>query len=328
MTRSDRGPVSPGPIVIKGLKIAFPVALGPMAGVTDGAFREIAKDMGCGLFYTEMVSAKALHYHNANTGLLLQHGEKDRPVGVQLFGRDPDILTEEALKLEEEFDFIDFNMGCPVPKVVKNGEGSALLREPELVEKIFTAMTKALKKPVTVKLRKGFSADGTEAYEIAKILEASGVSMIALHARTREQYYSGKADWEAIRKVKESVKIPVIGNGDVFSAEDAVRMMQETGCDGVMVARGAEGNPWIFREIRSLFETGTLPERPDLTEIRAMIRRHGELLRKEKGEHLAVLEMRRHASSYLRGTPNAAEKRVRINAAATLEALYAVAEEE
>ena len=328
MSESEQKKKLLGPILLKGLEIAFPVALGPMAGVTDGAFREIAAELCCGFFYTEMVSAKALHYKNANTKLLLGHGKKDRPIGVQLFGNDPEILTEEALKLEEEFDFIDFNMGCPVPKVVKNGEGSALLKEPELVERIFTTMTKALRKPVTVKLRKGFSSDGTEAYEIARILEASGVSMIALHARTREQYYSGKADWEAIRRVKEIVKIPVIGNGDVFRAEDAVRMAEETGCDGVMVARGSEGNPWIFREIRSFVETGSIPKRPAIGEIRQMIRTHGELLRIEKGEHLAVLEMRRHAAAYLKGTPNAAEKRVRINAAPTLESLYEIAEAE
>ena len=328
MTGNERKEKLLGPIRIKNLEIAFPVALGPMAGVTDGSFREIAADLGCGLFYTEMVSAKALHYKNANTHLLLTHGEKDRPIGVQLFGRDPDILTEEALKLEEAFDFIDFNMGCPVPKVVKNGEGSALLKEPALVEKIFTTMTKALRKPVTVKLRKGFSEDGTEAYEIARILEASGVSMIAVHGRTRAQYYSGKADWNAIRLVKESVKIPVIGNGDVFRAEDAVRMVEETGCDGVMVARGSEGNPWIFREIRAVSENGTVPERPSIGEIRRMIRCHGELLRAEKGEHLAVLEMRRHAASYLKGTKNAAEKRVRLNAAPTLQAMYEIVEED
>ncbi len=312
------------PIRLPGLAIECPVALGPMAGVTDGAFRELTAEMGCGLFYTEMVSAKALHYRNANTKLLLTHGDKDRPIGVQLFGRDPEILAEEAGKLEESFDFIDFNMGCPVPKVVKNGEGSALLREPKLVEEIFTAMTKRLKKPVTVKLRKGFEADGEESLEIAKILEASGVSMIAVHARTRSQYYSGRADWEAIRRLKETVRIPVIGNGDIFSASDAVRMIEETGCDGVMVARGAEGNPWIFREIRTFLETGELPGRPDYEEIRRTVIRHGELLRKEKGEHLALLEMRRHAAAYLKGTPFSAEKRVRINGALSLEALYEI----
>lgn len=301
------------PIVLNGLTIPFPVALGPMAGVTDRAFRKIAAREGCGLFYTEMVSAKALYYKNENTKVLLIHGTEDRPLGVQLFGNDPDIIADEAVKLEEEFDFIDFNMGCPVPKVVKNGEGSALLKDPALVEKIFTKLTAAVKKPVTVKIRTGFALGGTEGIEIARVLEASGVSLIAVHGRTREQYYSGKADYGMIRKVKEAVKIPVIGNGDVFSVSDAVRLLSETGTDGVMVARGAEGNPWIFRELKTYFETGRIPERPTYGEIVAMILCHAELLAADKGEKTAVMEMRRHASAYLKGTPNAASLRVKLN---------------
>lgn len=309
------------PIVLAGLTINYPLALGPMAGVTDDAFREIAADFGCGLFYTEMVSAKALHYRNSNTGALLKRGPKAVPTGVQLFGSDPDILAEEALRLQDRFEFIDFNMGCPVPKIVKNREGSSLLREPELVERIFTKLVKTVHKPVSVKLRSGFSADGTEAVEIAKILEACGVSMIALHARTREQYYSGKADWSMIRKIKETVKIPVIGNGDIRSAFDAKRMLDETGCDGLMVARAAEGNPWIFREIRTYLTTGTLPERPSCEEIRDMILKHAEMLAASKGEHLAVLEMRKHASWYLQGSEHAGEKRRRLNEASSLDDL-------
>ncbi|MBR4768853.1 MAG: tRNA dihydrouridine synthase DusB [Lachnospiraceae bacterium] len=309
------------PIRLNGLTILTPVALGPMAGVTDDVCREIASMFGCGLFYTEMVSAKALHYRNKNAETLLKRGKNASPVGVQLFGSDPDVIAEEALKIEDRFDFIDFNMGCPVPKIVKNHEGSYLLKEPKLAEEIFRKLARTVHKPVSVKLRSGFSEGSTEAVGIAKIAEASGVSMIAVHARTREQYYSGRADWSVIRSVREAVSIPVIGNGDVRSAYDAKRMMDETGCDGVMVARAAEGNPWLFREIREYLENGTLPERPSYDEIRKMILLHAEMLVESKGEHTAVLEMRKHASWYLQGMPNAAEKRRRLNEAATLREL-------
>ena len=303
------------------LTVPVPLALGPMAGVTDSAYREIAASCGCGLFTTEMVSAKALYYRNRNTAVLLTRGKTEYPLGVQLFGNDPDIISEMALQIEDRFEFIDFNMGCPVPKVVKNGEGSALMREPELVEKIFTKLVKKVHIPVTAKIRKGFSREEETAPEIAKILESSGVSAISVHARTREQYYSGKADWETIRHVKEAVRIPVIGNGDVCDGKSALRMLRETGCDGIMVARAAEGNPWVFREILHFLRTGEELPPPSASEIREMILRHAEALTELKGEHLALLEMRKHAAWYLRGIPGAAELRRRISSITTGEEL-------
>ena len=297
----------PGKMQIGTLSVPVPLALGPMAGVTDSAYREIAASFGCGLFTTEMVSAKALYYGNKNTELLLTRGETEYPVGVQLFGNDPDIIAEIALEIEDRFEFIDFNMGCPVPKVVRNGEGSALMRDPGLVEKIFSKLVKTVHIPVTAKIRKGFSKDEELAPEIARILESCGVSAVSVHARTREQYYSGTADWGTIRRVKEAVRIPVIGNGDVRDGKSAERMLRETGCDGVMVARAAEGNPWVFREILHFLKTGEELPKPAPQEICEMILRHAEALIRLKGEHLALLEMRKHASWYLRGIPGAAE---------------------
>lgn len=294
--------------------------LAPMAGVTDLPFRLLCKEQGCGLMCTEMVSAKAIYYRNKNTGPLLEVREEERPIAVQLFGSDPVIMSEMAKQIEDgPYDIIDFNMGCPVPKVVNNGEGSALMKNPKLVEEILTAMVKALKKPVTVKFRRGFDETCINAVEIAKIAESCGVAAVAVHGRTREQYYSGKADWEIIRQVKKAVKIPVIGNGDIFTPKDAGRMMEETGCDGLMIARGAKGNPWIFREIHHYLDTGELPEQPGREEIRRMLLRHGALQVEYKGEYMGVREMRKHVAWYTVGLPHSSALRNEVNRVETYE---------
>ena len=273
----------------------------------------------------EMVSAKAILYNNKNTESLLEIHPDEQPVSLQFFGSDPKIMSEMAKRVEERpFDIMYINMGCPVPKVVRNGEGSALMKDIKLAEKILTSMVKAAKKPVTVKFRKGFNDQCLNAVEFAKMVESSGAAWVAVHGRTREQYYSGTADWEVIRQVKEAVKIPVIGNGDIFHAQDAARMMQETGCDGVMVARGAKGNPWIFREIRQYLETGEIPPRPSTEEIREMILRHGRMLSEYKGENVAMREMRSHMAWYTKGMKHSASLRCEINQVETLEGLAAL----
>ena len=317
----------PKPIHLKGLTIEVPVALGPMAGVTDLPFRTLCREQGCGMFYTEMVSAQALHYRNKNAQVLLETTEEEHPLGVQLFGSDPRIIAEQAKALEERFDFIDFNMGCPVPKIVKNHEGSWLLNERGLVREIFTELCRAVSVPVTAKIRKGFEEGEEQAVEIAKILEDCGVSLVAVHARTRSQFYSGKADWDCIRKVKEAVRIPVIGNGDIFTALDAKLMLERTGCDGVMAARGAMGNPWLFREIISYLRDGLTPLPPALPEIRRTILRHAEMLIDLKEEHTAILEMRKHAAWYLSGQKNAAALRRSLNEVSSREELKKLLED-
>ena len=304
---------------IGNVELANNVILAPMAGVTDLPFRVLCQEQGCGLVCMEMVSAKAILYKNKNTQELLRVDDRERPVSLQLFGSDPKILSEIAASLEDgSYDIFDINMGCPVPKIVKNGEGSALMKNPKLVEEILTAMVKAVKKPVTVKFRKGFDDSCINAVEIAKIAEASGVAAVAVHGRTREQYYSGKADWDVIRQVKEAVSIPVIGNGDVFSAEDAKRLVEETGCDGIMVARGAKGNPWIFNQIRVYLDTGVIPEKPSKEELKAMIMRHGQMLAEFKGENIAMREMRKHVAWYTAGYPHSSSLRNDINSVVTL----------
>lgn len=294
--------------------------LAPMAGVTDLPYRLLCKEQGCGMVVTEMVSAKAILYKNKNTNALLEVKEEERPAAVQLFGSDPDILGEIAAQIQDgPYDFIDLNMGCPVPKIVNNGEGSSLMRDPKKVEAILTSMVKHVKKPVTVKFRKGFDHTSVNAVEIAKIAESCGVSAVAVHGRTREQYYSGKADWDIIRQVKEALQIPVIGNGDVFTPQDAKRMLEETGCDGVMIGRGAKGNPWIFSRTNHYLETGELLPGPTVPEIKEMILRHGKLLTEYKGEKTAMREMRKHMAWYTAGLPHSAALRNEINLVETLE---------
>ena len=288
--------------------------LGPMAGVTDLPFRLLCKEQGAGLLCMEMVSAKGIFYNNKNTESLLQIHPEEVPVSLQFFGSDPKIVSEMAKRVEERpFSILDINMGCPVPKVVRNGEGSALMKNPKLVYELVSATVKAIKKPVTVKIRKGFDDEHINAVEIAKIIEEAGVAAVAVHGRTREQYYSGKADWEIIRQVKEAVSIPVIGNGDVTSGEKAIAMREQTGCDGVMIARGAQGNPWIFSELLEYERTGRLPDRPDVEEIKQTMLRHARLQIEYKGDFTGIREMRKHVAWYTKGLHGAARLRDQIN---------------
>ena len=291
-----------------------PYILAPMAGVTDLPFRLLCKEQGAGLLCMEMISAKALQYKNKNTKALLKIHPEEYPVSLQLFGSDPEIISRIAHEIEElPFQILDINMGCPVPKIVRNGEGSALMNQPELVYRIVSKTVCATKKPVTVKIRKGFDEDHVNAVEIARIAEEAGAAAVAVHGRTRQQYYSGKADWEIIRQVKEAVSIPVIGNGDVTSGESALKMMRETGCDGIMIGRGAQGNPWIFSELLEYEKTGVIPERPDISEIRDMMLRHARLLIDFKGDYLGIREMRKHVAWYTKGIKGSAKLRDEIN---------------
>lgn len=317
-----------GRLTIGSVTLDNNVILAPMAGVTDQAFRLLCREQGAGLVCMEMVSAKAIFYNNKNTEELLAVHPGELPASLQLFGSDPEILSQMAARIEARpFAILDFNMGCPVPKVVNNGEGSALMKDPKLVEEILTALVRAVRKPVTVKIRKGFDENCVNAVEIARIAEGCGVAAVAVHGRTRSQYYSGRADWDIIRQVKQAVHIPVIGNGDVTGPETAAAMLAETGCDGVMIGRAAQGNPWIFRETVQYLTDGAKLPRPDNREKKELVLRHAALQREVKGEYTAVREMRKHLAWYTAGMPHSARFRGMINAMETMDALLDGVEE-
>lgn len=310
------------------IELENPFVLAPLAGITDASTRSLAKEQGAALVYSEMISGKGLWYKDKNTERLLNIAEGEEPIFYQLFGSDPEILAHAARELRPRRNAgIDINMGCPVPKVVKNGEGSALLKNPQLIYDLVYAVVQAAEKPVTAKIRIGWDADSINAVETAKAIEAAGASAVAVHGRTREQYYTGQADWNMIRNVKEAVSIPVIGNGDVFSGEDANRMLAETGCDLVMIARGALGNPWIFRDALAIWRGEEVPPAPTLEEKVRMMRIHLDRMLAEKGEYAAVREMRKHAGWYLKGVHGAAAIRRNINTITSAEELKRTIEE-
>ena len=301
---------------IGNVELASNIVLAPMAGVTDITYRTICKEMGAGLVCTEMVSAKGLYYKDIKTKQLMKINEKNRPVSLQIFGSDPDIMSyvvENYINEREDIDIIDINMGCPTPKIVKNGDGSALVKTPDLAGEIVSKIKKISSKAVTVKIRAGRDSNNINAPEFAKMLELNGADMVAVHGRTREPFYTGKADYNIIRKVKESVNIPVVGNGDIYVPEDAVRMTESTGCDGVMVARGILGNPWLIKNIAAIFSNNYNFYEPTPAERIEMIKRHATMLADELDERIAALEMRKFAAWYMKGMKNSSETRNKIN---------------
>ncbi|MCR5666655.1 MAG: tRNA dihydrouridine synthase DusB [Eubacterium sp.] len=313
------------PLSIGDVQLKNNLVLAPMAGVSDLPFRLLCARKGAGLVCMEMVSAKAILYKNKNTKALMQIEQEEKPVSMQLFGSDPDILADITARVSEmDYDLIDFNMGCPMPKIVNNGEGSALMKQPKLVEEILTKMVKASKRPVTVKIRKGFDDSMINAVEIARIAEGCGVAAVAVHGRTREQYYSGQADWDIIRQVKEALMVPVFGNGDLTTGEDLKKMQEETGCDGYLIGRAARGNPWIFEQLLSWDKTGQMPPKPSGKEVVDMILEHAALQIQVKGEFTAIRELRKHAAWYTSGYPNSAQLRARINEVETFDELQAL----
>lgn len=305
---------------IGNIELSAPLALAPMAGITDLPFRLICRRLGCGMTVSEMVSAKGLLYKNVKTTEMLRIDDGERPTAIQLFGSVPAELAEAARMVEASgADMIDFNMGCPVPKIVNNGEGSALMKNPQLAHDILAAMVKAVKIPVTVKFRAGWDDANRNAVEVARAVEAAGVSAVAVHGRTRQQFYEGKADWSIIADVKQAVKVPVFGNGDIFTVADGLRMLEQTGCDGLMIGRGADGNPWLFTALAAALRGEPLPQPPSLKERLAQAAEHLEMLSAYKNEVVAVKEMRRHISAYLKGMPHAAEFRGRFHKVDTQE---------
>ncbi|WP_297133049.1 tRNA dihydrouridine synthase DusB [Terrisporobacter sp.] len=304
------------------------VFLSPMAGVTDLPFRTICKEKGCGMLYTEMINAKALSYNDENTKKMLNMPDDGHPVAIQIFGSDPEFMGKAASILNEYPNkILDINMGCPAPKVVKNGDGSALMRNPELAAKVLSAVVENSDKPVTLKIRKGWDDTCVNAVEIAKIAEECGISAVAIHGRTREQFYSGKADWDIIRDIKGAINIPVIGNGDVFDVQDAVNMLEKTKCDAIMIGRGSQGNPWIFKRINHYMKTGEILPEPTLEEKMNTAIRHMNLAVEEHGEYVAVREMRKHIGWYLKGLKNSARYRDQINKITDYKEVIAMLEE-